>query len=245
MVLSAIEKGFNSIGFSGHGYTPFEEFCIQDTQGYIAEVKRLKEKYKDKIQIYLGVEEEMFHFVNREDYDYIIGSSHYFGVGEQKISIDYSYDLLHSTLKYYGGDPLALAEDYYKKFCEYILNRKPDIVGHFDLITKFDEKNAPLFFGNQKYYDLAEKYLLKAIQSQCIFEVNTGAIARGYRTTPYPDQRLLSVLKKQGAKVVLSSDSHNASTIDCGLKEARLLLKDVGFDCVYALYDGKFIKDYL
>jgi histidinol-phosphatase (PHP family) len=166
-------------------------------------------------------------------------------VGEQKISIDYSYDLLHSTLKYYVGDPLALAEDYYKKFCEYILNRKPAIIGHFDLITKFNYKNAPLFFGNQKYYDLAEKYLLKAIQSQCIFEVNTGAIARGYRTTPYPDQRLLSVLKKQGAKVVLSSDSHNASTIDCGLKEARLLLKDVGFDCVYALYDGKFIKDYL
>ena len=59
VVLAAIEKGFSAIGFSGHGYTPFDtSYCMNDTAGYVAEVKHLKEKYKNAIQVYLGVEED-------------------------------------------------------------------------------------------------------------------------------------------------------------------------------------------
>ena len=246
MVLSSIQKGFNSIGFSGHGYTDFDDsFCLKNTAEYIAEIKRLKEKYKHKIQIYLGVEEDLLQPVNRRDFDYIIGSSHYFTIGNVRFPIDHTYQILVDGLKYYNGDPLIMAEDYYKTFCDYILARKPDIVGHFDLLTKFDQKNAPLFLGNEKYYQIAEKYLEQAIKSQCIFEVNTGAMARGYRTTPYPDERLLFLLKKADAKLILSSDSHNVSTIDFGLNQVREMLKDIGFNYVYTLYNGQFIKDYL
>ena len=43
IVLYAIEKGFTSIGFSGHGYTPFDlRYCMKDTEGYIKEISRLK-----------------------------------------------------------------------------------------------------------------------------------------------------------------------------------------------------------
>ena len=46
IVLYAIEKGFTSIGFSGHGYTPFDlRYCMKDTAGYIEEISRLKDKY--------------------------------------------------------------------------------------------------------------------------------------------------------------------------------------------------------
>ena len=39
VVLSAIEKGFSAIGFSGHGYTPFDlRYCMQDMEGYIKEI---------------------------------------------------------------------------------------------------------------------------------------------------------------------------------------------------------------
>ena len=49
VVLSAIEKGFCSIGFSGHAHIDFDQsYCMRDTDGYIAEIKRLKDKYKDK-----------------------------------------------------------------------------------------------------------------------------------------------------------------------------------------------------
>lgn len=59
MVLSAISKGFSVLGFSGHGYTSYDlSYCMKDMGGYISTVNMLKEKYKDKIEIYLGVEED-------------------------------------------------------------------------------------------------------------------------------------------------------------------------------------------
>ena len=70
VVLSAIEKGFCSIGFSGHGYTAFDHtYCMKDTGGYMAEVNSLKEKYKKDIQIYLGVEEDAFYPEPRDELD--------------------------------------------------------------------------------------------------------------------------------------------------------------------------------
>ena len=78
MVISAIDKGFVSLGFSGHAYTEFElTSCMKDEQGYINEIERLKEKYKGKIEIYLGTEEDAFAHVDRSKYEYIIGSMHF------------------------------------------------------------------------------------------------------------------------------------------------------------------------
>jgi histidinol-phosphatase (PHP family) len=139
---------------------------------------------------------------------------------------------------------MALAESYYKSFCEYILREKPDIIGHFDLVTKFDELN-PLYLENAEYKAMAKKYLLKALSSGSFFEVNTGAISRGYRHSPYPSADLLHTLKNNGGKLVITSDSHAADTLDCYFKETRQLLKEIGFRYVYTIYNGEFIKDYL
>ena len=47
-VLSAIDKGFYSIGFSGHSANIYGTYGLKDTDGYIAEVKRIREKYDIK-----------------------------------------------------------------------------------------------------------------------------------------------------------------------------------------------------
>ncbi len=246
VIISAIEKGFSSIGFSSHGFTDFDfTYCIKDTEGYIKTVKTLKEKYKNDIQIYLGLEEDAFCENDRSLFDYIIGSSHYFRIDGKYYPIDSNYDCFKKCLELYGGDILTLANDYYSNFCAYINKRKPDIIGHFDLITKFDELDASLFLENEKYCKLAEEYITDAAKSGSLFEVNTGAISRGYRSSPYPSGSLLPLLKKLGAGVILSSDSHAKDTIDFGFEDARKLLLDCGFEYVYTLYNGEFIKDYL
>ena len=59
MVLAAIKLGMKKLGFSGHSYTPFdEEPCMspEDTQRYIQEVHRLREKYCGQIEILCGTE---------------------------------------------------------------------------------------------------------------------------------------------------------------------------------------------
>lgn len=246
IVLSAIDKGFVGLGFSGHGYTDYDlRYCMKDTDGYIAEVKALKEKYKDKIEVYLGVEEDAFCPLNRADFDYIIGSCHYFNVEGKYYPIDSSPDYFKECLKVFEGDTIALAESYYSKFCDYILKRKPDIIGHFDLITKFDEMDKSIFLEDKAYNTIAEKYLKEVLKADCIFEVNTGAISRGYRTAPYPAVNLLHIIKKADGRVILSSDSHSKDTLDFGFTEAKMLLKDIGFEFVYTLKKGEFIKAYI
>ncbi len=244
VVKSAIDKGLSAIGFSGHGYTDFDlRYCMTETDKYIAEVKRLKEKYKDKIEVYLGIEEDAFYPLNnRDQFDYIIGSSHYFKVGDEYHPIDSSHEYFKKCLKLFNYDIPRMAESYYSAFCEYITERKPDIVGHFDLLTKYDEVGEPLFLNNEDYNKIAEKYLKQAIKSGCIFEVNTGAISRGMRTSFYPANNLLQILKENNAKLILSSDSHNKDTLDFGFSDALEKLRQIGFKTLYTLRDGKFAE---
>ena len=136
IVLAAIEKGFFAIGFSDHGYTNYDlRYCMKDQTGYINEIKNLKEKYKNQIQIYLGVEEDAFHPLNRNDFDYIIGSCHYFHLAGKYYPIDSNYDYFKKCLEVFEYDVEKLANTYFEAFCSYIKRRKPDIVGHYDVIT--------------------------------------------------------------------------------------------------------------
>lgn len=246
IVLYAIDNGFDAIGFSGHGYTGFDlRYCMKNTEGYILEIKRLKEKYKHKIQIYLGIEEDAFSPVKRDEFDYIIGSSHYFCIDGKFYPIDSDYDYFKKCLAAFNEDVIKLSETYYEAFCRYIKTRKPDIVGHFDLITKFDEIDVERFLCNNKYLEIADRYMSQAAKNDVIFEVNTGAISRGFRNAPYPHERLLYILKKHNGKLILSSDSHSAETLDFDFKKARKQLRDIGFEYVYTIYDNEFKKDYL
>ncbi len=246
MVLKAIEFGFDALGFSGHAYTDFDlSFCMKNTDEYIAEVKLLQEKYKKDIQIYLGIEEEMYHFVNRDDFEYIIGSSHYIKFEDKYIPIDIDYTTFLKCLDVFSGNPLLFAENYFKNFCDYIKQRKPDIIGHFDLITKYEEKENSIFFNNSDYINLAKKYLREAVKSDCLFELNTGAIARGVRNTPYPCQELLYELNKNNGKIILTSDCHKKENLMCYFNEARDLLKDIGFKCIHHIYNCEIKKELL
>ena len=241
IVRAAIEKGMLAIGFSDHGYTNFDlRYCMKDTAGYRAEIIRLKEMYKNDIQIYLGIEEDAFQSAERSQFDYIIGSYHYFCKDNQYYPIDSNYDYFKECLKVFQHDIVTMTETYYTTFCEYIARRKPDVIGHFDLITKFDELDTSLFLDNKKYCEIAEKYVNIAAQSGCLFEVNTGAIARGLRTATYPSEHLLHHLRKADAKLVLASDSHAIETMNFQFDETRKYLRDIGFAYAYAFLNGKW-----
>ncbi len=246
IVCTAIEQGMLAVGFSDHGYTDFDlEYCMQDTEGYCAEILRLKEMYNNKIQIYLGVEEDAFHPVDRSRFDYIIGSSHYLCKDSRYYPIDCSLDSFKECLEKFEYDIISMAEQYYHSFCTYIKMRKPDVIGHFDLITKYDELESSLFLQNRKYCDVAEKYVHIAAQSGSFFEVNTGAIARSLRTTPYPSENLLYTLKKANASIVLSSDSHNKETLTFGFDEVRKYLRNIGFLYTYVFLNNKWERQEL
>ena len=242
ILLTAIQNGYRAIGFSDHGYTPFDaRYCIKDQADYIRQINRLKEKYASKIQVYLGVEEDAFSPLDRQHFDYIIGSCHYVYNNGKRMPIDSNETCFKQCLASFNNDPLALAESYYSYFCHYIKTRKPDIIGHFDLITKFDELEGHLFLDNPDYHKIAEKYITQLLNSDCIFEINTGAIARGMRTTAYPYENLLYILQKNSVPVILSSDSHSVDTLDFAFEDTKKHLKDIGFKKLKVLYNHAFV----
>lgn len=246
IVRFALDRGFDSIGFSGHGYTPFDlRYCMQDTPGYIAEINRLKAAYAGRIKIFLGVEEDAFAPVNRADFDYIIGSSHYFCVDGAYYPIDSSYDYFKRCLEAFAGDTERLADTYFRSFCAYICDRRPDVVGHFDLITKYEEIDAPRFLCHASYLEMADRYIDQALTADVIFEVNVGAITRGLRTAPYPHERLLHRILRRGGRVTLSADCHRVELLDANFAEGVRALREVGFDSVWVLDEGGFRRERL
>lgn len=243
IIKHAIDMGCRAIGISDHGYTDFDiRYCMTDTDGYVKEITRLKELYKGQIEVYLGIEEDAFCLVDRSKFDYVIGSSHYLKVNGKCLPVDSNPECFAKCLKECDGDPVKLANAYYTPFCEYIRKRKPDVIGHFDLITKFDE-NEREFFDNKEYLALSEKYLASVLTTGCLVEVNTGAMARGFRKTPYPHENLLKLILRSGNGIVLSSDSHTANNLTFAFSETIKYLKDFGFKSLFTMSNGKFVEN--
>ncbi len=245
VVLSAIEKGMESIGFSDHSYTEIDKsYCMLPNKydGYHKEIDRLKEKYLGKIKVFKGLEVDYFSTENKSDYDYVIASVHYLYGEGYYYSIDISLEEQLKCIKEcYNGDKNKFAKDYYKILIKHVKNLKPDFVGHVDFITKFG-----LFDNdNLEYREIARNAVKEIIKYCRVFEINTGAISRKKRTVPYPERYLLEEIFKLGGEIVLSSDSHSASTIDFYFNECVELLKEIGFKYFLKFNGKEFYKEYV
>lgn len=241
-VLRAIELGLTSIGFSGHSYTPYSDYsCMtpEKTAAYKKEIARLKEKYKDKIEVLCGLEFDMYSTDDMQGYDYIIGTVHYLKKGDGYVDFDRAADRVQAVIdEHFGGDGMKYAKTYYEQLAELPNYGKFDLVGHFDLISKHCEKRKFFDETSAEY----KKYALDALHTLAekikVFEVNTGAIARGYRTSPYPNPFILKEIKALGCGITFGSDCHNNQFLthhfdeaielakSCGFTEAQILTKD-------------------
>lgn len=228
MVQAAIRKGMTRIGFSGHAYQPFDEEPCMSEEGTIAykrEIAALKEKYKGQIEIFCGVEQEYFSPASTEGYDYVIGSVHYLNVGDLLVCIDQSEEEFCAVAeRYFGGDMIAMAEAFFRLEADVVRQTGADIIGHFDIITKYNE-GGRLFDESDPRYIAAWKAAVDAlIPYGKPFEINTGAVCRGHKSEPYPALPILTYIREQGGSVLLSGDTHQADAL-CGqfeIWESRL-----------------------
>ena len=217
MVLSAIDKGIDTLGILTHSYVEFDQSCCirEDRQEeFIAEVNTLKEKYKDKIKILCGIEVDYYTTSMIEGYDYKLGSLHYFKIGDKYHSVDISAKGFTELVeKEFDGDYLALCEEYYRLLADVPRKTGADVIAHIDLITKFNEGNKLFDTSDPRYVNAYRKAVDKLLTYEKPFEINTGAISRGHRTTPYPAPDILDYIKSNGGKMILSSDSHSKENI--------------------------------
>lgn len=181
------------------------------------------------------------------------------------------YDMRRFALMH-GMDMMSVAELFYETAGAIVSRTDCDIIGHFDLLTKFNERyrlmpdetvidlwadgnrradsQSICFFDTQDprykaawkkaidniFNECAERYragyrnrleLLGIIEAgnKPVFEINTGAISRGYRKTPYPATDQISYIKSRGGILMLSSDSHSEAAVCSGFGQFTELMQ--------------------
>lgn len=249
MIERAIDLGFDSLGFSSHAKTSqrldWELKC--SPAEYWKKINELKELYSGKIKIFIGAELDYYSegVMPTDELDYTIGSVHMVERAGTLVSFDHSYELSKGFIHdVYGGDALSYVRDYYEQVVRMSKEVRYDVVGHFDLLTKFSEKDPDMIDINSKAYrDFALEALHAVRESKDLFEVNTGAISRGYRTSPYPAPFILDEMRSLGCKLIISSDCHNKDFLDFRFKEAKEYVSAHGFDVLYYLTESGFVGE--
>lgn len=254
MVAAAIGAGLKTVGISGHSYTWFDEsYCMsrENTEAYIEEVNGLREKYADRIRVLLGTELDYHADIDTSPYDYLIGSSHYILRDGCYLDVDFSPEMLmDGANRHFGGNMAQMAAAYYEQVGDIVNRTGCDIIGHFDLITKFNETLPVQIVGtsdpvyvtswmdavdrifedtarlrNSGHPNRLETLGILRAGDKPVFEINTGAMSKGYRTSPYPSADQINYIRKKGGILILNSDSHSAGNVAYAFDQLADLLQ--------------------
>ncbi len=248
MAAAANKKGIKVYGFSGHLFEKSGNYGMTESviKDYIFEAARLRQLYSGKMDILCGVEAEEAaeDGIDLKRFDYVIGSCHALrGDDGNYYPIDINPELLKSVIdERFSGDVMALIKKYYESFATYICRGSYDIIGHFDLVTKTNQRKPIFDEQSEEYKMVALSSLSEMLKTDSVFEVNTGAMSRGWRNKPYPDDFILKYILEHKGRVIITTDTHSKETIDYYANESEQILKAIGFKSVCELTPNGFIE---
>lgn len=185
------------------------------------EIEIMKKKYNLQIRFgvelgyYEGREKELFDFIKKNEFDYVLGSVHLLdGVmitSKQVLDADKS-----ELIKRY--------KRYFQLLKQAIELRFFDCVAHFEL----PRKEMPQLEFNE-YKDHAAECIVAMKKNNVGFELNTGGWRRVQREA-YPRKEILSMLYEAGIRnVTLGSDCHGSEELGYGINQGLKLLVGFGF----------------
>ena len=229
MVLAAIDKGLEAICFTDH--EDIDYFCddiefVFDPETYFKELGALKEKYKEKLDIRIGVEfglqphlaKKAKAFTTAYPYDFVIGSMHVVG----------------------GKDP------YYPEFFEGISDEEAyrmalqetiadirvvadfDVLGHLDYVVRYG-KHREQEYSYGRFADEIDEILRYLIEHGKGLEVNTAGLKYGLPFAhPHPD--VLKRYKELGGEILtVGADAHKPEHVGYDFNIVDNILEACGF----------------
>ena len=247
-VLEAIKCGLKAIGFSSHAPLPYKNnWTLQENRvdEYCNIIQSLKVKYQRLIQIYLGLEIDYisefagngFSKFEELNLDYTIGSVH---IGGERIAGEFTYihaseeDFLKILDNCFNGNVQKFVCSYFQTVRDMVRSIKPNIIGHLDLIKKFNSEDK-YFSENQEWYKIEVLNTLEVIaKHSAILEVNTS---QGVIKEFYPSTWILKEARKLSIPVMINSDAHSLKAMDAKFPEAIQALKKAGYTAQKILLD--------
>ncbi len=243
MIKEAIRRGLDEIAFTDHvdfGY-PDPSFEAIDYEEYIPYLESLREKYRGRIKLALGVEigyqsaehARIQDFLEKYPFDFVLLSRH-----------------MSEGLDYYTGDFFAGYDQKtsYRRYFESVLRsvrqqENFDVFGHLDVIVRygpFEEKNL----AYADYQEILDEVLRRIIEKGHGIEINTSGFRYGLGRM-HPQVDFLKRYQVLGGEIVtLGSDSHQAKDLNDHLPQMQELLKSLGFKtfATYAKREPVFHK---
>jgi histidinol-phosphatase (PHP family) len=248
VVLRAIEAGFTHYGLSEHSPRYRREDLLAGEEdltpadlattfeAYVAEARKLRARVAGQIDLLVGFETErlppdnwvgrMSELRARFEPDYIVGSVH----DVDGLVIDYTPDATREVADAKGGME-SLRLQYFDAVKDLVSTLKPEVVGHIDLIRKFDGHNPS--FSAQVYRRIDEA--LEAVKSVGgVLEVNCATHRRGLGPV-YPLPPILERARSMGIGVTLGDDGHGAHDVGVGLDASMRAIAAAGYAEVHYL----------
>jgi histidinol-phosphatase (PHP family) len=249
VVESAIRAGFSIYGLSEHAprYRAEDLFpdesdlgvddLVQMFEDYVQEALALRERYADRIELLIGFESEVLppqgwlermRELRRQhpEFDYVVGSVHHL----DGASIDMHPKVTAKVAREVGGKE-ALERLYFEQVAEMVEQLRPEIVGHLDLIRKFDGDGASFAADTWKHIEGA----LEAIRSAgAILDVNAAPVRRKLGPV-YPLPPLLKRAREMEIPVTLGDDSHGPGDVGVGLDACLRAIEQAGYRRVHYL----------
>lgn len=240
-VKEAVSQGIKSMGFSSHAPLPYANPYVineENLDQYINDINSLKLKYKNKINIFLGLEVDFFPELLRFNkframgLDYIIGSNHFVG---RKNDGEYARPEFSDAISFLENDARGVIENYYHLICQMAQLEKPDIIAHLDFIKKVNSNN--IYFDEEEmwYKKMVVETLNCISKTTCIVEVNTSGAARKSNKWLFPSIWILEKCFELGIKITLSSDAHKPADVTAYFETAADIIKDIGYKEIMVL----------
>ena len=240
MIQAAIEKGLTSICITDHHDIDFpllfENLDFQlNTPSYIEEFHRLKDCYKDKIDLRIGVElglmpdtgEKLRAYLNTygHELDFVLGSTHLVNKVDPYLP------------EYYGSFEKE-QDGFLRYFEENMRNLQTfdgmDSFGHYDYAVRY-APNKDLYYKPSDYTDITDTFLKTLIEKGIALELNTAGLKYGMKQAN-PHIEILKRYRELGGELLtIGADGHKPEHIGWDFKRAEEILLEAGF-AYYTIY---------
>lgn len=239
MVDEALELGFFALGFSGH----VDPGVPMDWEAYAAEVRRLQAACAGTLDVLLGAElDNVWDRSRCPGAEYVIGSTHYIPVSTPEDGcVDWEPEVsIRCCREFFGGDWYAYCRAYYDFEAQVLDRTACDFVGHFDLVTRFNDELRAFDETDPRYLGPALEAMEHLVRQGAAFEINCGALNRGRKAEAYPARPLLRALHDFGGEILITSDAHDRRHLAGGFDVAVQRAMECGFTHVNVLGHDAF-----
>ncbi len=229
MVKGAIEKGLKTICITDHydrDYCDGPDLFVFKPESYFRELKMLKEKYRQELDIRIGVEiglqthlNEFYHaFTKKYPFDFVIGSAHLL-----KGKDPYFKEVFH------GVDDEVSYKNAFEEMLDLVNTVDDfDVLGHLDYVVRYGNDGVK-YYSYEKYREIIDEVLKVLISKGKGIELNTAGFKYGLGFA-HPHPKVLKRYRELGGEIVtVGSDGHQPEHIAYEFGRVLGILESCGF----------------